>query len=71
MKKTIFILTAASLFSLAGCATKPEIYSTSLTIFKIQQVVTLLMSPTRLSMAKIASLPWRSVLKVMNRNRCC
>uniref|UniRef100_Q0HXX5 Lipoprotein n=1 Tax=Shewanella sp. (strain MR-7) TaxID=60481 RepID=Q0HXX5_SHESR len=35
MKKTIFILTAASLFSLAGCATKPEIYSTSLTIFKI------------------------------------
>ncbi|ELV5030134.1 hypothetical protein SHB62_002864 [Vibrio cholerae] len=35
MKKTIFILTAASLFSLAGCATKPEIYTTSLTIFKI------------------------------------
>jgi ABC-type Fe3+-hydroxamate transport system substrate-binding protein len=35
MKKTILILTTASLLALAGCATKPEIYSTSLTIFKI------------------------------------
>ncbi|MBW3527803.1 hypothetical protein KO533_14700 [Shewanella sp. NKUCC05_KAH] len=35
MKKTILLLTTTTLLSLAGCATKPEIYSTSLTIFKI------------------------------------
>ncbi|EJG0101233.1 hypothetical protein AAEI02_10170 [Shewanella xiamenensis] len=35
MKKTILLLTTTTLLSLAGCATKPEIYRTSLTIFKI------------------------------------
>ncbi|EGR2438191.1 hypothetical protein DYC75_13585 [Vibrio cholerae] len=35
MKKTILLLTTTALLSLAGCATKPEIYSTSLTIFNI------------------------------------
>ncbi|MDL3985894.1 hypothetical protein [Shewanella xiamenensis] len=35
MKKTILLLTTTTLLSLAGCATKPEICTTSLTIFKI------------------------------------